>query len=66
MNFCVLYYEILKEPDNAINLGRKTFDAAVQTFDDLCEQDFKDAMLICGLLRDNLTLWSDGKLKKRF
>jgi len=58
LNFSVCYYEILKEPEKACDLAKKSFDAAIEKLDDLNDSSYKDSTLIMQLLRDNLTLWT--------
>ena len=60
LNFSVCYYEILKKPQQAVELAKKAFDAAIAKLDDLNDQNYKDSTLIMQLLRDNLTLWSSN------
>merc|ERR1711962_1124252 len=56
LNFSVCYYEILKEPEKACDLAKKSFDAAIEKLDELNDASYKDSTLIMQLLRDNLTL----------
>merc|ERR1711878_10157 len=35
LNFSVCYYEILKEPEKACDLAKKSFDAAIEKLDNL-------------------------------
>jgi hypothetical protein len=58
LNFSVCYYEILKKPDKACELAKKSFDAAIEKLDTLNDASYKDSTLIMQLLRDNLTLWT--------
>jgi hypothetical protein len=58
LNFSVCYYEILKEPQKACDLAKKSFDAAIEKLDTLNDASYKDSTLIMQLLRDNLTLWT--------
>jgi len=58
LNFSVCYYEILKEPEKACDLAKKSFDAAIEKLDTLNDASYKDSTLIMQLLRDNLTLWT--------
>jgi len=58
LNFSVCYYEILKEPEKACDLAKKSFDAAIEKLDQLHDESYKDSTLIMQLLRDNLTLWT--------
>jgi len=58
LNFSVCYYEILKKPDEACQLAKEAFDAAIEKLDTLNDASYKDSTLIMQLLRDNLTLWT--------
>mmetsp|Transcript_50322 Transcript_50322/g.80134 ORF Transcript_50322/g.80134 Transcript_50322/m.80134 type:complete len:250 (-) Transcript_50322:218-967(-) len=60
LNFSVCYYEILKEPEKACDLAKKSFDAAIEKLDTLNDASYKDSTLIMQLLRDNLTLWTSN------
>merc|ERR1711931_340512 len=60
LNFSVCYYEILKEPEKACDLAKKSFDAAIEKLDTLNDANYKDSTLIMQLLRDNLTLWTSN------
>jgi len=58
LNFSVCYYEILKQPEKACELAKKSFDSAIEKLDTLNDASYKDSTLIMQLLRDNLTLWT--------
>jgi len=60
LNMSVCYYEILKKPDQACELAKKSFDAAIEKLDELNDASYKDSTLIMQLLRDNLTLWTSN------
>jgi 14-3-3 protein epsilon len=60
LNFSVCYYEILKQPEKACDLAKKSFDAAIEKLDTLNDASYKDSTLIMQLLRDNLTLWTSS------
>mmetsp|Transcript_13210 Transcript_13210/g.11799 ORF Transcript_13210/g.11799 Transcript_13210/m.11799 type:complete len:250 (+) Transcript_13210:45-794(+) len=60
LNFSVCYYEILKQPEKACDLAKKSFDAAIEKLDTLNDASYKDSTLIMQLLRDNLTLWTSN------
>jgi len=58
LNFSVCTYEILKKPQDARDLAKEAFDAAIEKLDTLNDASYKDSTLIMQLLRDNLTLWT--------
>jgi len=58
LNYSVFLYEILNQPNVAIEMVRKTFNEAIQSIDSVGEDVYKDVTLIMQLLRDNLTLWT--------
>ena len=58
LNFSVFYYEIIQQPDKAIEMAKKAFDDAIANLDNVTDDSYKDATLIMQLLRDNLTLWN--------
>uniref|UniRef100_A0A4W2IH85 14-3-3 domain-containing protein n=1 Tax=Bos indicus x Bos taurus TaxID=30522 RepID=A0A4W2IH85_BOBOX len=58
LNFSVLYYEILNNPELACTLAKTAFDEALAELDTLNEDSCKDSTLIMQLLRDNLALWT--------
>lgn len=58
LNYSVCLYELLGDKQQACDLAKNAFDAAIQKLDELDEVQYKDATLIMQLLRDNLTLWT--------
>lgn len=58
LNMSVFDYEILKEPERAIQTAKMAFDQAISKLDALDDADYKDATLIMQLIRDNLSLWA--------
>lgn len=58
LNFSVFYYEIMQQPEKAIEMAKKAFDDAIANLDNVTDESYKDATLIMQLLRDNLTLWN--------
>eukprot|EP01062_Namystynia_karyoxenos_P066980 TRINITY_DN60897_c0_g1_i1.p1 TRINITY_DN60897_c0_g1~~TRINITY_DN60897_c0_g1_i1.p1 ORF type:complete len:338 (+),score=104.55 TRINITY_DN60897_c0_g1_i1:76-1014(+) len=60
LNYSVQLYEIKKDAEAASKLAKEAFDEAITALDTLSDGDYKDATLIMQLLRDNLTLWTQG------
>ena len=58
LNFSVYHYEILGQPQNAYNLAKNAFNAAICKLDSLNDDLYRDSVLIMQLLRDNISLWS--------
>jgi len=58
LNFSVCCYEILDQKEQACEIAKKAFDAAIEKLDTLNDNSYKDSTLIMQLLRDNLTLWT--------
>lgn len=60
LNFSVFYFEIQSDSTQACKIAKDAFDASIAELDSLPEESYKDSTLIMQLLRDNLTLWSQG------
>ena len=58
LNFSVFYFEIMGESKKACDLAKETFESAINSIDDMKEDDYKDAAMILQLLKDNITLWN--------
>jgi 14-3-3 protein epsilon len=58
LNFSVFYFEIMNEPRKACALAKDTFERAINSIDDMKEDEYKDAAMILQLLKDNITLWN--------
>jgi len=59
LNFSVFYYEVMKNPKEAVDLADKALQDALDKIDELEEDDFRDAKSIIELLKENLTLWKE-------
>merc|ERR1711865_971896 len=59
LNFSVFYYEVMKNPKEAVELADKALQDALDKIDELEEDDFRDAKSIIELLKENLTLWKE-------
>lgn len=57
LNFAVLYYEVLDEPEAASDLAQKAFDKALGDIDSFDDPIYKDAIMLMMLLKDNLLHW---------
>jgi len=58
LNHAVFYNEVMKAPTEAMRIARKALEDAVREIDNLGANGAKEAGLVLGLLRDNLSLWS--------
>ena len=57
LNLCIFYYEIMDDKPKAMQLAKKTFDAALDEIDNVKDEHHKDACLTMQLIKDNLTIW---------
>lgn len=60
LNFSVFYFEILKHLDKGCQMARNAFEDALNDPTSVDEEQHKEAALIMQLLRDNLSLWTEG------
>ena len=58
LNLSVFLFEILNKPDQACQLAKRGYDAAIGEVDGLPEKEQKESKLIMDLLRENLRLWT--------
>lgn len=58
LNFSVFYFEIMNGQERARQLAQQAFNDAFKDLENLPEGSYHDSMLIMGLLRDNITLWT--------
>jgi len=54
----VFYYEILNQPEEAIQLAKSAFDAAITEIENITDAEYKESTILMQLLRDNLTSWT--------
>ena len=54
-------FEVLKNPIQAMQIGRKAFDIGYSYLDELEEDSYKDVCMMLSILRDNLSLWGNDK-----
>eukprot|EP00351_Strombidinopsis_sp_SopsisLIS2011_P001858 CAMPEP_0116885254 /NCGR_PEP_ID=MMETSP0463-20121206/18544_1 /TAXON_ID=181622 /ORGANISM="Strombidinopsis sp, Strain SopsisLIS2011" /LENGTH=93 /DNA_ID=CAMNT_0004543371 /DNA_START=458 /DNA_END=742 /DNA_ORIENTATION=+ len=57
LNYSVFYYEILQNPNIAVDKAQHAFDDAMANYDNLDEHSAEAVLPILQLLRDNLALW---------
>jgi 14-3-3 protein epsilon len=58
LNFSVFYYEIMQQPEKAIEMAKKSYDEALKDLESVPEDEYKDCTMILQLLKENLSLWS--------
>merc|ERR1711879_2086 len=58
LNNPVFHYEVLQDLDKACEMARSAFEDAIEEFDNVPEESYRDSTLIMQLLRDNLTYWT--------
>merc|ERR1711892_918009 len=56
LNFSVFNYEVLNSSDEACQIAQRAFDCAIADKDD--GKKGKESIVLLGILRDNLTLWT--------
>lgn len=57
LNFAVLHYEVLDEPEAASDLAQEAFDEALGDIGAVGDPMYKDATMLMMLLKDNLLRW---------
>jgi len=58
LNYSVLYYEVILDKDEAVNIAKESYDEAMKIIDELDKTKSKDTILIIQLLKENLDLWN--------
>ena len=58
LNLSVLYTEIMKEPKKGWKLAKDTFETAVNSIDEMKDDDYKDSAVVLQVLKDNISLWN--------
>ena len=53
----VFYYEVMKDRTNACIFADNALNFALNQFDELVENEFRDAKTIIELMKENLNLW---------
>ena len=63
LNQSVFFYEIMQNPERALQIARTSFDEAIADLDQV-EGDGKETTLIMQLIRDNVTLWTSEMMEQ--
>lgn len=58
LSFATFAYEVLGQPERAVQLAKRAFDDAIADLDALQEADYKDSTTVLQILRDSFTLWT--------
>lgn len=58
LNYSVLYYEVILNKEEAVNIAKESYDEAMKIIDELDKTKSKDTILIIQLLKENLDLWN--------
>jgi len=59
LNYSVFFYDVQRDPHRACLVAKEAYDAAIEALDDLDEKEYRDAVVILQLLRDNVIIWID-------
>ncbi|XP_062977558.1 14-3-3 protein gamma-like [Elgaria multicarinata webbii] len=58
LNYSILYYEVLNNPQQATKLAKAAFDKAIAGLETLSLEFYKESTLIMQCLRDNIVHWT--------
>ncbi|XP_007434256.1 14-3-3 protein gamma-like [Python bivittatus] len=58
LNFAILYYEVLNNPQQATKLAKSAFDKAIDVLETLSLEFYKESTVILQHLRDNIVQWT--------
>lgn len=64
LNYTVYLHDIMEETEKAILEAKKVLQDALFVFDDIKNNNEKDIILICQILKDNIAVWSQGNINK--
>lgn len=57
LNYSVFFYDVHRNPHRACLVAKEAYDSAIAVLDDLDEKEYRDAVVILQLLRDNVIIW---------
>ena len=64
LNFSIFQYEVLGLRDEAIERAETAFNEAVRYLDELDDEEYKQAVIILQLYKDNLLLWREERTEE--
>jgi len=57
LNYSVFFYDVQRDPHRACLVAKEAYDAAIAVLDELDEHEYREAVVILQLLRDNVVIW---------
>jgi hypothetical protein len=61
LNMAIFRFEILSEPDEALDLARKAYDEGIAAVDSLREEAYADSILLLQMIHRTMAAWSRNK-----
>jgi hypothetical protein len=61
LNMAIFRFEILSEPDEALELARKAYDEGIAAIDSLREEAYADSILLLQMIHRTMAAWSRNK-----
>lgn len=58
LNFSVFYYEVMNDPQSAIQIANSAFQDGIQQLERIEDDQYKDSTTILQLLKENIDMWS--------
>lgn len=59
LNFSVFYYDVMKNPQDAISIANQVFEEGMDRLEEIEESDYKEAATTLQLLKDNIDAWTE-------
>jgi len=57
LNYSVFFYDVQRDPHRACLVAKEAYDSAIAVLDELDEKEYREAVVILQLLRDNVVIW---------
>jgi 14-3-3 protein epsilon len=57
LNYSVFLHDVLNERTQAINTAKQILHSALKDTDEITENHQKDIIILCQMIKDNLSLW---------
>jgi hypothetical protein len=61
LNMAIFKFEILSEPDEALDLARKAYEEGIASVDSLREEAYADSILLLQMIHRTTAAWSRTK-----